>query len=331
MRFWEPENGTVRCLVCPRECRIPEGQRGFCRVRENRGGELVLLTYGKSSGAVPDPVEKKPLFHYKPGSRTYSIGTVGCNLRCLHCQNWQISQASPEEVPLEDLPPETIVKRARATGCDSVSFTYNEPVINLEYTVDTFELCKREGLGTVYVTNGFMREETAAFLSRYLEAANVDLKAFTERFYRDVCGGSLEPVLRTLKTWKSNGVHVEVTTLVIPGHNDSEEEAREIAAWIRDELGPETPWHVSRFHPDYKMLDVPPTPVETVERFVRIGYDEGLYYVYVGNVPGHKYENTYCPNCGALLVERRGFTVLRINLEPGPRCPECGARQYFVL
>ncbi|WP_457620709.1 AmmeMemoRadiSam system radical SAM enzyme, partial [Methanopyrus sp.] len=329
-RTWENVDGKVRCLVCPRKCVISDGERGFCRVRENRDGELVLLIHGRVSTAVPDPIEKKPLFHYKPGTNVFSLGTVGCNFRCRHCQNWQISQARPEEVPLEEWPPERIVKAARRTGCESVAFTYNEPIIGLEYTVETFEACREEGLGCVYVTNGFATKRTAKMLGEVLDAANVDLKAFTEEFYRDVAEAWLEPVLRTCEVWKDMGVHVELTTLVIPGYNDSEEEAREIARWIRKELGPDTPWHVSRFHPDYKMLDVPPTPVETIEKFVEIGYEEGLYYVYAGNVPGHRYENTYCPECKRPVVIRRGFSVVEMHLTDDFHCKHCDAKLHFV-
>ena len=330
-RSWErAEDGSVRCLVCPRRCTIPEGERGFCRVRENEGGVLKLLTYNRASTAVPDPIEKKPLFHYKPGTDVFSLGTVGCNLRCRHCQNWQISQASPEEVPMEEWPADRVVRGARRTGCESVAFTYNEPIINLEYTIEVFERCREAGLGRVYVTNGFATRSTAELLGEHLDAANVDLKAFTDEFYREVARGRLKPVLRTCKIWKRMGVHVEVTTLVIPGLNDSEEEARRLARWIKRELGPETPWHVSRFHPDYRMLDRPPTPVETIERFVRIGYEVGLYYVYAGNVPGHEYEHTYCPECKRPVVKRRGFSVTEMHVTEDFHCEYCGAKLHFV-
>ncbi len=320
------EDGRVQCNLCAHRCRIAPGKLGICGVRENRNGTLYTLVYGKVISQAVDPVEKKPLFHFYPGTTAFSIATVGCNFRCQFCQNWEISQMPREEGRIigGNVPPETIVRNAKRYGSRSIAYTYTEPTIFFEYAYDTAVLAREEGIANIYVTNGYMTPEMLEAFHPYLDAANVDLKAGRDEFYRQYCGARLQPVLDSLKKMKSMGIWVEVTTLVIPGLNDSEEELRSIAEFIVKELGPETPWHVSRFHPHYKMLDRPPTPVATLHRAREIGLKVGLRYVYEGNVPGSEGENTYCYNCGRLLIRRFGFSILEYRIANG-RCYNCGA------
>ena len=324
--LYEKLNGSVKCSLCSHRCTIADGKRGICGVRENKGGILYSLVYGKAVAAHVDPVEKKPFFNFRPGSLSYSIATVGCNFRCKHCQNWDISQAPGDGGILgEDLEPERIVELAKQSRCESIAYTYTEPTIFFEYAYDTSKLAKKEGVDNIFVTNGFMTEESLKDIKPYLDAANVDLKGFTDKFYREVCGARLEPVLDSLKRMKKLGVWVEVTTLVIPSLNDSLDELREIAEFIKSELGEETPWHISRFYPQYKLKHLPQTDMEVIHKAREIGLDAGLRYVYAGNLPGDSGENTYCFNCNELLVKRYAFSILE-NKIVDLKCPVCGAK-----
>jgi pyruvate formate lyase activating enzyme len=327
--FWEKAaDEKVKCSLCRFRCLIAEGHRGVCGVRENREGTLYSLVYGRSIAESVDPIEKKPLFHYQPGSRTFSVATVGCNFRCLHCQNYQIAHHPMSNRPIagENLPPAEIVRRAKEAGCRSISYTYTEPTIFYEYAYDTALLARREGLGNIFVTNGYITEEALTHLAPYLDAANVDLKGFSEKFYRDVAGATLQGVLDSLKVYHRLGIWTEVTTLVIPGHNDDEADMKGVARFIATEMGPEVPWHISAFYPSYRMLDRPPTPVKTLLRARDIGLEAGLRYVYLGNVPGEGGESTICPACRRAVVERSGYRLGSVHIEEG-RCAFCGELQ----
>ena len=325
-RFYEKlADGQVHCHLCAHECKIEPGKRGICRVRENREGTLFSLVYGMIVAENLDPIEKKPLFHFLPGSRSYSIATGGCNFQCLHCQNYDISQYPRRHegrIPGVPRTPEEIAAAAAQNRCATISYTYTEPTIFMEFALDTARLAKARGIRNVFVSNGFMTEASAAALAEVIEADNVDLKSFREDFYRKVCKAKLKPVLDTIARLRSLGVWLEVTTLVIPGLNDSEEELREIAEFIKG-VGPEIPWHVSAFYPTYQMLDRPRTPAATLLKARDIGLTAGLRYVYTGNIPGQGGENTYCYSCGELLIERVGYTIRGFILQAG-KCPKCG-------
>lgn len=325
-RFWEPAPAAkVRCGLCRFRCLIAPGQRGVCGVRENREGVLYSLVYGKSVAEAVDPIEKKPLYHFYPGSRTFSIATVGCNFRCLHCQNHEISQwpHSGKPLPGHELPPAQIVSEALARGCRSIAYTYTEPTIFFEYAYDTAVLAHRAGLGNVFVSNGYITTEALEAIAPYLDAANIDLKGFSERFYREVTGATLGGVLDSLREFHRLGIWLEVTTLVIPGHNDSPAELRDMARFIANELGCDTPWHLSAFHPTYRMLDRPQTPAASLRLARRIGLEAGLRYVYLGNLAAFEGEDTPCPDCGQTVISRRGFRLQALALEKG-RCGYCG-------
>jgi pyruvate formate lyase activating enzyme len=324
MLYEKLAGGKVRCALCRHRCLIAEGGEGICGVRENRGGVLYTLVYRRLLSANPDPIEKKPLFHFAPGSRSFSIATAGCNFRCDFCQNYEISQMprDRDRIGGEDVGPEEIVARAGQTGCRTIAYTYTEPTIYFEYALDVARLASAAGLKNIFVTNGYMTEEALRAFHPHLHGANVDLKAFRDEFYRERCGGRLEGVLESLRAMKSIGVWVEITTLIIPGLNDSEEELRELVSFIAG-LGRETPWHISRFHPQYKMLDRSPTSVQTLARAREIGLEGGLRYVYTGNVPGDEGEDTYCPRCGRLLIDRLGFQIRKYRLVEN-RCYNCG-------
>ncbi len=323
--YWERlDNGWVRCLLCPRECVVPPGERGHCGVRENRDGVYYTLTYGDPCAIHIDPIEKKPFYHFMPGTTAFSIATAGCNLDCKFCQNWQISQARPEELRNYDLPPAELVDAALASGAPSIAYTYSEPTIFYEYMLDCAKLAHEKGLKNVYHSNGFINEKPLRALCPYLDAANLDLKGMSEEYYRDMSGGSLAPVLRSLRILHEEGVHLEVTTLIVPGRNDSPEMIRRQCEWMVENLGPDVPLHFSRFHPQYKLTDLPPTPVETLEHARDIAHAAGLRYVYIGNVPGHDASDTRCPSCGASLIERVGYSVEITGLSDG-RCAVCGA------
>ena len=318
------ENEKVRCLLCNHHCVIGNGQRGICEVRENRSGTLVSLVYGKIIASHCDPIEKKPLFHFLPGSRSYSIATAGCNFRCLFCQNADISQMPSDHNRImgEDMAPEMIVKEALDTRSATISYTYTEPTVYFELAVDTARLAVTKGLKNVFVTNGYMTEHCLQDIFPDLHGANVDLKAFSKRFYKEQCGARLDPVLKTLETMKKMGVWLEVTTLLIPGLNDSTEELKGLSRFVAD-LDPDIPWHISRFHPTYHLAGIPATPPESIRKARDLGYEAGLKYVYTGNLPGDEGEKTSCHECDALLIDRFGFYV-RQNRIKKSRCPECG-------
>jgi pyruvate formate lyase activating enzyme len=324
--LWETWRGgpQIHCFLCAHHCRIEPGGLGKCGVRENRDGVLFTLVYGCPVSTAVDPIEKKPLFHFLPGTRTYSLATVGCNFACSFCQNADISQMPVEQGRIVGRPmtAEQVVAGALAAGCRSVSYTYTEPTIFYEYARDCARLASAAGLKNVFVTNGFMTAQTLADIDGDLHAANVDLKSFSDGFYRTLAGARLAPVLASIRRLHDMGVWTEVTTLLIPGQNDDDDELRGLAGFLVS-VSPDIPWHVSRFHPTYRLLDVPPTPVQTVEKAVRIGREAGLRYVYGGNVPGHSSESTACPACGKMVIERMGFG-LRKNQVTGGRCSGCG-------
>lgn len=324
--FQEEKDGKkVRCSLCEHRCLIPDGHRGICAVRENRDGVLYSLVYDKIIAQNVDPIEKKPLFHFLPGSLSYSIATPGCNFRCKHCQNADISQLPRDRGGLvmgEPVVPERIVAAAQASRCASISYTYTEPTIYFELAYDTAKLAARAGLRNVFVTNGYITPEALEVIRPWLHAANIDLKGFSDVFYRNVCGARLQPVLDAIRLYKKSGIWIEITTLVIPGHNDSEAELGQIAEFIRS-VGEDVPWHVSRFHPTYKLTDQPRTPVKTLQRAREIGIESGLRYVYEGNVPGEG-EDTACWSCRKPLVKRVGFSVEENRITDGT-CPSCGA------
>jgi pyruvate formate lyase activating enzyme len=324
MLYEKLSGSRVRCNLCAHRCTIAEGNVGVCHVRENIEGVLYTRVYGQTIAQHVDPIEKKPLYHFYPGSSAYSVATPGCNFRCQWCQNADISQAPREEEFLlgREASPEQIVAETRRAGCRSIAYTYTEPTIFFEYTYDTARLARQAGLSNTYVTNGYMTEEMLETLHPYLDAANVDLKGFRDAVYRRYIGARLQPVLDSLRKIKELGIWVEVTTLIIPGVNDEVEELQDAARFLADELGPDTPWHISRFTPAYRMADVQPTPVRVLLQAQEIGREAGLHYVYVGNVPGES--NTSCHVCGRLLIRRRGFRVIANEVTPAGRCPECG-------
>ena len=327
MLWRKAEGGAVDCFLCEFRCRIADGQRGLCCVRENRGGTLFTLVYERAVSAAVDPIEKKPFFHFLPGSSAFSVATVGCNLRCLHCQNWQIAQLPRDrdgEIEGEALPCREIVALAARHGCASISYTYTEPTVFIEYALDTAALAKRGGIRNSFVTNGYMTPEAIELLAPVLDAANVDLKGFDKERTRRRTGAGIEPVKRNIRLMREKGIWVEVTTLVIPTENDSDEELTAIARFLAS-VDPGIPWHVSAFYPTYRMANLPPTPVDSIRRACRIGREAGLRYVYGGNVPGDESGNTSCHACGAALIARRGFQVRENRLRNGA-CPDCGAR-----
>jgi pyruvate formate lyase activating enzyme len=326
-RFYnKAEDLSVNCYLCNHRCHIQEGKKGVCAVRQNMNGVLYTLVYGNPIAQHIDPIEKKPLFHYYPGSQSFSIGTVGCNFRCLHCQNSDISQSPRESHILSHqiFPPEQIVQAAKKSRCQSISYTYTEPTIYFEYAFDCSVLAKKEGIGNVFVTNGYTTLEALQSIQPYLDAANIDLKSFRDDFYRRVCGARLQPTLDSIRAYKKLGIWIELTTLIIPGHNDTEEELRDIARFIR-ELGVDTPWHVTAFYPTYKLQDQPRTPAAVLKKAREIGLSEGLRYVYTGNVPGDEGENTYCYQCGKILIKRIGFTIQKNEIHDS-KCYACGAK-----
>ena len=314
-------DGKVKCELCPHQCEILPGKRGICRVRENREGTLFSLNYNRLIAAHVDPIEKKPLFHFYPGSQSYSIAAIGCNFHCLHCQNWTISQVKGDVIKGEKVSPERVVQNTLDRDCLSISYTYTEPTIYYETAYDISCLAHEKGLKNIFVTNGYISSEALNQLAPYLDAANVDLKAMSDDFYHDVCGASLQPVLDRIKQYYELGIWIEVTTLIIPGYNDNAEELKQIAEFIAD-IDKGIPWHVTAFYPTYKLNDAPPTPLSTLKLAYQIGKDEGLQYVYQGNV-GHG-ENTYCPSCGKLVVKREYFNIG--NKIENDKCPFCGEK-----
>ncbi len=324
MLYEKTEDDKVSCFLCSHHCKISDGKFGICQVRENRKGILYTHAYGKLIAQDIDPIEKKPLYHFLPGSRSFSIAAIGCNFQCGFCQNWQISQAADAQklgLHSEEVSPEETLKLATESGTESISYTYSEPTIFFEYAYEISQLAKQNGLFNVFVTNGYMTEETIQAIHPYLVAANVDLKSFRDGYYRKICRGKLAPVLKNIELMKKLNIWVEVTTLVVPGQNDSEEELGEIAHFLAD-LDISIPWHISRFYPQYKMEDVESTPMKILNSAYEIGKDAGLRYVYLGNVG--KGNNTYCYQCHALLIERYGFSVESYQIREG-RCTQCGS------
>jgi pyruvate formate lyase activating enzyme len=316
-------DGRVECRLCPRFCKLNDGQRGFCFVRRRVGNEMILTTYGRSSGFCVDPIEKKPLNHFLPGSSVLSFGTAGCNLGCRFCQNWDISKAREWDKLADAASPEQIARTARRLGCRSVAFTYNDPVIFAEYAIDVAQACHELGIQAVAVTAGYITDDARPEFYRHMDAANVDLKAFSEEFYHKLCFASLAPVLETLKFLRETSVWFEVTTLLIPGENDSDAEIHRAAEWFAENLGPNVPWHFTAFHPDFKMLDKPRTPAKTLTRAREIARSKGLNYVYTGNVHDSFGGSTWCPCCSNLLIERDWYELGEWNLDDN-RCGFCG-------
>jgi pyruvate formate lyase activating enzyme len=323
------EGGSARCIVCPRMCVLKPGQRGFCGTKENRDGAIENLIYGQLSAIAVDPIEKKPLAHFYPGSLSLSISSVGCSFTCPWCQNWHLSTAKPD-TGLKRVPPEYVVDMAHRQECTSISYTYNEPLINLDYVEDISRLARQEGVKNVLVTNGYVSEQALARVVDVIDAANVDWKGFTEEFYRKHCSADLQSVLDATVEMHRKSVHVEVTFLIIPETNDGKAEARKMARYLVDKMGPDVPLHLSRFYPQYKFEHLPPTPVETLLRARDIAKEEGVNYVYVGNVPGKGYEDTICPKCGKTVIGRVGFDVTSWHLDEKHRCEFCGATITIV-
>ncbi len=326
-KYWHTlPDGRIQCDLCPRDCKLHDGQRGACFVRQNEGNAMVLTTYGRSSGFCIDPIEKKPLNHFYPGSSVFSFGTAGCNLACKFCQNWDISKSRDMDRLMDAASPEAIAQSAAAHGCKSVAFTYNDPVIFAEYAMDTAEACHALGIQTVAVTAGYMHDAARRDFYAKMDAANVDLKSFSEDFYYHLTGAHLQPVLDTLVYLvRETSVWLEITTLLIPGKNDSEAEISALSQWVAKELGPDVPLHFSAFHPDYKLDDLPPTPPETLARAREIARAAGLRYVYTGNVHDRSGDTTYCPGCGKAVIERDWYDILRYTLDDTGHCQACGA------
>ncbi len=313
----------VNCSLCYHRCTIKEGQKGICGVRENRAGTLYSVVYGKSISENVDPIEKKPLFHFFPGSKSLSIATAGCNFTCLHCQNSSISQMPRDHKHIagNELPPARIVSLAKDYNCRSISYTYTEPTIYFEYAFETSKLAKEDGIANVFVTNGYISPEALKLIHPYLDGANIDLKSFSDNFYREVCGAKLKPILDTITLYYQLGIWIEITTLIIPGYNDTIKELTEIARFIKN-IDENIPWHISAFYPTYRLTGPPPTSIQSLKKAREIGLAEGLRYVYEGNIPGKGSENTFCYNCNNTLIQRLGFTIIKNRIKDG-KCPEC--------
>lgn len=321
-------SGKVLCQACAQACKLDEGEYGICGVRRVEEGELKLLVYAVAAAVNIDPVEKKPMFHFLPKSRVFSVGTVGCNFSCKFCQNYSISQYPKEnehEIVGQELPPQQIVRLTLENGCDSIAYTYNEPIVFFEYTYDTAKLAHENGLKNIYVTSGYETKKSIDLLAPYIDGMNIDIKSFRDDFYKEICGARLKPVLEAVKYAHEKGIWIEVTTLLIEGRNDSDEEIRDIARFIA-ELDSSIPWHISAFHPMYKMLDSPRTPLSTLLRAYKIGKEEGLKYVYVGNIDDTDHESTYCPSCSTKVIDRSGHIGQFVinNLNQNGACPNCG-------
>lgn len=332
-KYWHLlDDGRVQCDLCPRECKLHEGQQGLCFVRANQNNEIVLTTYGRSSGFCIDPIEKKPLNHFLPGTPVFSFGTAGCNLACKFCQNWDISKSREMDTLADAASPEMITSAAAEYGCRSVAYTYNDPVIFHEYAIDVAKACRAKNIKSVAVTAGYVSPEPRAEFYQWMDAANVDLKAFTERFYHKITGGHLEPVLDTLKYIQhETDCWLETTTLIIPGENDSEKELTEMCEWVVENLGPDMPMHFSAFHPDFKMMDIPATPASTLIMARDIAMKAGVRYAYVGNVHSKDADSTWCHQCGELLIERDWYELGKWNLNAQGCCKSCGTRVAGVF
>ena len=327
-KYWHRlDDGRVQCDVCPRFCKLHEGQQGLCFVRANEGNQIVLTTYGRSSGYCVDPIEKKPLNHFLPGTPVLSFGTAGCNLACKFCQNWDMSKAREMDILADEAPPEVIAEAAKQLGCSSVAYTYNDPVIFLEYAVDVAKACREQGIKSVAVTAGYITEAPRKEFFEYMDAANVDLKAFTEDFYHKICGGHLQTVLDTLVYLKhETNVWVELTTLLIPGKNDSDDELKRMTGWVVEKLGPDVPMHFTAFHPDWKMMDLPATPMSTLVRAREIAIANGVRYAYTGNVHDKAGESTYCHHCGKRVIGRDWYILSDWHLTDDGHCEYCGTQ-----
>ena len=320
-------DGSVRCNVCAHRCLVRPGREGICHVRENRDGTLVSTAYGQVVAAALDPIEKKPLFHVEPGSRAWSIATPGCPFHCTFCQNWEIAQGPRLGIrlPVRPTSPETVVADALEAEADAIAYTYVEPTVFLEYALDVGVRAREAGLRNLFITDGYATPEAARLLATVMDAANVDLKSFDDRFYRRMCGARLQPVLDAIVAMREAGIFLELTTLVIPGHNDDDANLRALTRWIVEQLGAETPWHISRFYPNYRLLDAPPTSVASLRRAADIGRESGLAHVYIGNAPDLDAEDTRCAGCGGVVIERHGYRV-RNHLRPDGTCRDCGRR-----
>lgn len=317
---------ALNCKICERRCIISQGKTGFCEMRENDGGKIYSLNYAAASSVAVDPIEKKPLFHFYPGTMVFSIGSVGCNFRCKHCQNWGISQAELEQIPTREILPENAIRLTKEYGCKSIAWTYNEPTMWFEYTLDSAKLAKKEDIKTIYVTNGYMSEESLEEIRPHLDAANIDLKGMSEKFYSDLCDARLQPVLDNIVRMHDAKIHIEITNLMIPGYNDSDEDINALVKFMVEEVGVEVPLHFTRFFPQYQMQNLPPTEVKYLEKAHKMAKDAGMKYVYMGNVPTGKGENTYCPECGELVIKRDGFEVVSDELKKTKECPKCKAK-----
>ncbi|MBN1521583.1 MAG: AmmeMemoRadiSam system radical SAM enzyme [Candidatus Aureabacteria bacterium] len=317
------DNDEVQCELCPHRCMLSDGQRGFCRVRLNRNGVLYSLVFGQPCSVNVGPIEKAPFYHFLPGSKRLCVATAGCNMRCTYCQNWEISQTSPEDIRSYDLPPEKLVEKAKSFGVPTICFTYSEPIIFYEYMYATSKLALSEGLKTTMVSNGFINQEPMKKLLPYMSAVKIDLKSFSESFYQDVCAGRLENVLETLRLLKKEGKHFEIVVLVIPTLNDSSMEILKMCQWIHENLGDDVPLHFTRFVPAYKLTSLPMTPVQTLEKAHSLAKGCGLNYVYIGNVPGHMFNSTYCPSCKKRIVHRSGYEIKELHIKKG-KCAFCG-------
>lgn len=318
-----PHQGRyVRCGLCPHRCVLAEGERGTCRVRENRGGKLYTFVYGNPCTVHVDPIEKKPFYHFLPGTMAFSLATAGCNLRCQYCQNYTISQYPPEEIQSYDSLPEAVVASTAQSGAPTIAYTYSEPIVFYEYMLDTARLARRARLRNAVISAGYINPEPLRELCRAVDAIKIDLKGYNEDFYRQVCSGTLEPVLETIRIIHEMGVHLEIVNLVVPTLNDDLADLRALAEWVMETLGPEVPLHFSRFRPDYQLMNLPATPIETLEAARQTALDAGLHYAYLGNVPGHEGNHTYCPNCGQMIVQRSGMATVAMNVVDG-RCGYC--------
>ncbi len=323
-KYWQIlDSDRVRCTLCPNNCVLRPGQMGPCHTRINENGVLYSIAYANPVAVHVDPIEKKPLAHFLPASLAFSISTAGCNLACKNCQNWEISQAAPNELPFYELPPAGVVKQALESDCRSIAYTYTDPTAFYEYTLDTARLAREHGLKNIIVSAGYINPEPLHELAKYLDAANIDLKSFDDRIYRKLNSGRLLPVLETLKILKEHGVWLEITNLVIPGYTDDMDMIRQMCRWLVDNGFADNPLHFSRFHPSYKLQDVPSTPVSTLEKAIEIALEEGIKYPLIGNVWGHERESTFCPHCGKKVVSRVGFNVTKVNITDG-KCDFCG-------
>jgi pyruvate formate lyase activating enzyme len=317
------ENKKIKCKLCPRECTVGDRERGYCGVRENRGGTYYSLVHSRVCAAHVDPIEKKPLFHYLPGTVAFSLATAGCNVNCKFCQNWDISQSRPEQVPAEFTPPQRVAELAKQYDCPTIAYTYSEPVVFSEFLMDAADAGHAAGIRSIVVSNGYMQQEALKAAYGKMDAVKIDLKSFSESYYRDVVTGQLKPVLDSLVTLRKMDKWTEIVYLVVPTLNDSETEFRGLAQWIKANLGPDVPLHFTQFHPEYLLKNLPITPVPTLERAKAIADAEGLHYVYIGNVPGHPAQNTYCPQCRKMVVERAGFTANSVLIRKDGTCPFC--------